>query len=217
TPQSLRMSTEQKYKEGDGPSQQMEASNRDELLIFTDKCQVYKTRASEFSDTKASLLGTYLPTELGMDTDEHVLFLHVPGDYNGNLLFFFANGKVARVETRAYETKTNRKKLTGAYSDASPIQTILPLREEIDIVVYSTEGRAILFNTSLLNPKSSRATQGVGLMTLKKAKYQLSEAKPLSETGIVGTARYRARSIPVAGAILKEEDLEEKQLGLLEE
>ncbi|MCL2563663.1 MAG: DNA topoisomerase (ATP-hydrolyzing) subunit A [Oscillospiraceae bacterium] len=217
TPQSLRMSAEQKYKEGDGSGQQMEASNRDELLIFTDKCQVYKTRASEFADTKASVLGTYLPTELGMDEGESVIFLHVPGDYKGNLLFFFQNGKVARVETKAYETKTNRKKLTGAYSDLSPVQTVLPLREEIDVVVYSTEGRAILFHTSLLNPKSSRSTQGVGLMTLKKAKYHLQEAKPLAETNIQGTARYRARSIPVAGARLLEEDMEEQQVGLLDE
>ena len=217
TPQSLRMSAEQKYKDGDGPSQQTEASNRDELLIFTDKCQVYKTRASDFSDTKASVLGTYLPTELGMDEGESVIHMHVPGDYAGNLLFFFANGKVARVETKAYETKTNRKKLTGAYSDLSPIQTILPLREEIDIVAYSTEGRAVLFNTSLLNPKSSRNTQGVGLMTLKKAKYQLKEARPLSETNIQNTARYRARTLPVAGAQLLAEDSEERQLGLLED
>ncbi|MCL2568323.1 MAG: DNA topoisomerase (ATP-hydrolyzing) subunit A [Oscillospiraceae bacterium] len=215
TPQSLRMSSEQKYKEGDGPGQQMEASNRDELLVFTNQCQVYKTRVSEFDDTKASVLGTYLPTELGMDDGEHVIYVHIPGDYKGNLLFFFANGKVARVETSAYETKTNRKKLTGAYSDLSPVMTILPLREEIDVVAYSTEGRAILFNTSLLNPKSSRNTQGVGLMTLKKAKYQLKEAKPLTETQIRNTARYRARSIPVAGAQLLEEDQEEQQLGLL--
>ena len=215
TPQSLRMSAEQKYKEGDGPGQQMEATNKDELLVFTNQCQVYKTKVSEFADTKASVLGTYLPTELGMDEGEYVLFLHVPGDYKGNLLFFFENGKVARVETAAYETKTNRKKLTGAYSDASPVQSILPLREEIDVLVTSTEDRAILFHTSLLNPKSSRSTQGVGLMTLKKAKYHLRDAKPLSETTVVNTARYRARSLPVAGARLLDEDREEKQIDLL--
>jgi len=216
TPQSLRMSAEQKYKEGDGPFQQIEATNKDELLVFTDKCQVYKTRVSEFADTKASVLGTYLPTALGMDTGESVIFTHVPGDYKGNLLFFFQNGKVARVETAAYETKTNRKKLTGAYSEASPVQTILPLREDIDVVVYSTENRAVLFNTSLLNPKSSRATQGVGVMTIRKAQYHVKEAKPLSESGLVNTARYRARTVPVAGVQLKDEDLEEKQIGLLD-
>ncbi|MCL2843032.1 MAG: topoisomerase IV [Oscillospiraceae bacterium] len=214
TPQSLRMSAEQKYKEGDGPGQQMEATNKDELLVFTNQCQVYKTRVSEFNDTKASVLGTYLPTELGMDEGEHVIFLHVPGDYKGNLLFFFENGKVARVETAAYETKTNRKKLTGAYSDASPIKAILPLREDMDVFVTSTEDRAILFHTSLLNPKSSRSTQGVGLMTLKKAKYHLRDATPLSEATVVNTARYRARSLPVAGARLLEEDREEKQIDL---
>ena len=215
TPQSLRMSAEQKYKEGDGAFQQLEATNKDELLVFTDKCHVYKTRVSEFADTKASVLGTYLPTALGMDAGESVLALHVPGDYKGNLLFFFQNGKVARVETAAYETKTNRKKLTGAYSDLSPLQTIIPIREEIDVVVYSTENRALLFNTSLLNPKSSRATQGVAVMTIRKAQYHVKEAKPLSETSLINTARYRARSIPVAGAQLKDEDLEEKQIELL--
>ena len=216
TPQSLRMSGEQKYKEGDGPAQQIEANNRDEILLFTDKCQVYKTFAHEFDDAKASVLGTYLPSELQLEKDEQIIYLHVPGDYQGNLLFFFQNGKVARVETKAYETKTNRKKLTGAYSALSPIMSILPIREELDVVVYSTEGRAILFHTSLLNPKSSRATQGVGLMTLKRASHSLKEAKLLTEAGLVNTARYRTRSIPVAGALLKDEDAEEKQINFLD-
>ena len=214
TPLSLRMSAEQKYKEGDSGFLQMEASNKDEILVFTNRCQVYKAHAYDFEDTKASVLGAYLPTILDMEEDEHVIYMHVPGDYKGNLLFFFENGKVARVETKAYETKTNRKKLTGAYSHISPIASVLPLREDIDIVVTSTENRAMLFHSSMLNPKSSRATQGVGLMTIKKAGHKVKEAKPLTESSIVNTARYRARSIPVAGSLLQEADMVEQQIAL---
>lgn len=215
TPQSLRMSGEQKYKESDGPKREIEAGNRDELLVFTDHAQVYKTRLSEFEDSKASLLGSFLPTALEMEEGESVLHVEVPGDYRFSVLFFFENGKVARVDAAAYETKTNRKKLTKAFSDKSPVRSIIAVREETDIVAYSTEGRAILFNTALLSTKTSRATQGVGLMTLKP-KYQLKQAQSLLETAIVNTARYRARSLPVAGSLLKEEDMEEKQMNLLE-
>ena len=206
TPQSLRLSGAHKYKEGDIPAQQLEARNRDELLVFTDQCQVYKTRLADFEDSRASLLGDYLPTVLEMDPGERVVYIDVPGDYKGNLLFFFANGKAARVETAAYATKTNRKKLTGAYSDKSPLQTILSFREEMDVVVQSTEGRALLFNTAQLAPKATRSTQGVGVMTLKKAKFTLARAVPLAESGIVNEARYRAKSLPVVGARLTPEE-----------
>lgn len=215
TPQSLRMSGEQRHKEDDGPYQSFDAQNRDELLIFTDKSQVYKTRVSDFEDTKASVLGSYLPTVLEMEEDERVIRMEVPGDYRGSFLFFFENGKVARVNAVAYETKTNRKKLMKAYSDKSPVRCILAIREEIDVVVYSTEGRAILFNTSLLSLKASRTTQGVSLMTLKP-KYRLKEALPLPQTGIVNTVRYRAKTIPAHGSLLREEDMEEKQMDLLD-
>ena len=120
TPQSLRMASEQKYKEGDGPCLQWEANNQDELLVFTDRQQCYKTRLSDFDDTKASVLGDYLPAKLGMDAGESVVFMVLPGDYSGGLLFFFENGKAARVEIKAYQTSSNRRKLTGAYSDKSP-------------------------------------------------------------------------------------------------
>ena len=214
TPQSLRMSGEQKYKEGDGPYLHWEGSNRDELLVFTDRQQCYKTRLSDFDDSKASLLGDYLPTKLGMDPEEKVVWACCPGDYSAHLLFFFENGKAARVELGAYQTQTRRKKLTGAYSDKSPLVSALVLSEDTEMAVCSTEGRCVVFHTASLTPKSTRSTQGVNIMTLKP-KYKVEWAKPLSETTIVNAPRYRARSLPIAGALLKEEDRGETQLSLL--
>ena len=214
TPQSLRMSGEQKYKEGDSPFLHWEGSNRDELLVFTDRQQCYKTRLSDFDDSKASLLGDYLPTKLGMDGEEKVVWACCPGDYSAHLLFFFENGKAARVELSAYQTQTRRKKLTGAYSDKSPLVSALVLSEDTEMAVCSTEGRCVVFHTASLTPKSTRSTQGVNIMTLKP-KYKVEWAKPLSETTIVNAPRYRARSLPIAGALLKEEDRGETQLSLL--
>ena len=216
TPQSLRMSAEQKYKENDGPAQYFETTNRAELLVFTDRQQVYKTRCADFADAKASVLGDYLPTKLGMDEGENVVCLVLPGDYSGQLLLFFENGKCARIPLESYATRTNRKRLTGAYSDKSPLRAVLPLTEERQIAVFSTEGRALVFNSALLAPKTSRVTQGVGVMTLKP-KYRLERADYLENTSIVNLSRYRVRSVPAAGALLKEEDRGEKQLTLLEE
>ncbi|MBR2717251.1 MAG: topoisomerase IV, partial [Oscillospiraceae bacterium] len=213
TPQCLRMSSEQKYKEDDGPSQSFEAMNNGELLIFTDRQQVYKTRIRDFDDTKASALGTFLPTALKMDDEENVVYMLDPGDYSGQILFVFENGKAARVELSAYATKTNRKKLTGAYSDKSPLRSVIALREETELAVYSTEGRCLVVSSALLSPKATRSTQGVQLMTLKK-KYTLDRAMPLAETSVKNVSRYRARAIPAAGALLREEDMEEKQLTL---
>ena len=213
TPQSLRMSGEQKYKEGDGPMQQIETTNAAELMFFTDRCQVYKTRVSEFADSKASLLGDYLPGKLGMDDGESVIYLLLPGDYSGQLLFFFENGKAARVELKAYATVSNRRRLTGAYSDKSPLVTILPLREDQELALLSSEPRALIFHTSQLAPKATRTTQGVAVMTLKP-KYHLQRAVPV-ESGIVNLTRYRTRSIPAAGALVKPEDQGEEQLSLL--
>lgn len=215
TPLSLRMSNQQKYKENDGPFLTFEASNRDELLIFTDKQQVYKARVNDFQDEKASVLGTYLAAHLEMDPGENVIYMLNPGDYKGWLLFFFENGKVARVELSAYATKTNRKKLTGAYADKSQLKSIVPITEDIDVAVFSTEGRALIFNTALLTAKAARNAQGVGLMNLKP-KYKLKSAAPLYQTSIKNASRYRAKSIPVAGSLLKEEDTEEEQISLLE-
>ena len=214
TPQSLRMSGEQKYKEGDGPYLQWEAANRDELLVFTDRQQCYKTRLSDFDDTKASALGDYLPTKLAMEPEERAVWACLPGDYSGQLLFFFENGKAARVELSAYQTQTRRKKLTGAYSDKSPLAAAFLLTEDFEAAVISTEGRCMIFHTAALNPKTTRSTQGVNVMTLKP-KYHVEKVLPLERTAIVNPARYRARSLPVAGALLKEEDRGEEQMTLL--
>ena len=214
TPQSLRMASDQKYKEGDGPLLQWEANNRDELLVFTDKQQCYKTRLADFDDTKASALGDYLPSKLSMDPEERALWACIPGDYSGHLLFFFENGKAARVELSAYQTQTRRKKLTGAYSDKSPLASAFLLREDFEAAVISTEGRCVVFHTASLNPKATRSTQGVNIMTLKP-KYKVEKVLPLDRTHIQTAARYRARSLPIAGALLKEEDRGEEQMTLL--
>ena len=215
TQQSLRMASDQKYKEGDGPFLQWEATNRDELLVFTDKQQCYKTRLSDFEDTKASALGDYLPTKLGMEAEERAVWACIPGDYTGQLLFFFDNGKAARVELSAYRTQTRRKKLTGAYSDKAPLVSAFLVREDFEAAVISTEGRCLIFHTAALNPKTTRTTQGVNVMTLKP-KYRVERVLPLAETSIVNAARYRGRSLPAVGALLKEEDRGEKQMTLLD-
>ena len=214
TPQSLRMSDQQKYKEGDGPYLQWEGSNADELLVFTDARQCYKTRLSDFDDTKASVLGDYLPTKLGMDADEKFVWACAPGDYSAHLLFFFDNGKAARVELSAYQTQTRRRKLTGAYSDKFPLVSALLLAEDQEMAVAASDGRCVVFHTASLTPKTTRSTQGVGVMAVK-ARHKVVWAKPLSATHIVNPARYRARSLPAAGALLKEEDRGEEQMTLL--
>lgn len=214
TPLSLRMGGEQKFKENDGLLLSFEATNRDELLIFTDRQQCYKVKVSDFEDTKASALGTYLPSHLGMDPGENVIYMVNARDYKSSLLFFFENGKAARVPVSAYETKSSRRKLTGAYSDKSPLKSVIELTEDIEVAVYSTDGRAIIFNTALIAPKTTRSTQGVSVMSLKP-RHRLKKAIPLSASGIQNASRYRVRNLPAAGALLREEDMEEKQLSLL--
>ena len=213
TPQSLRMSGEQKYKEGDGPAGSWETTNKAELLVFTDRCQVYKTRCSEFDDTKASVLGDYLPSKLAMDDGESVTAVCLPGNYRGHVLFFFENGKVAKVALTAYQTVTNRRKLTGAYSDKSPLRSVLCLPEDEETVIYATDGRAVVFSTAQLLPKTTRSTQGVAVMTLRK-KSAVERACPLAESTISNPARYRARSLPSSGAILRGEEQQEQQVTL---
>jgi len=215
TPASLRMNAEQKYKEGDALAQSFETSNAAEVMFFTDRCQVYKSRLSDFDDTKASALGDYLPARLGMDEGESVVYMVLPGDYRGWMLFFFENGKAAKVELSAYRTTSNRRKLTGAYSDKSPLRTALCLREDCELAVYSTEPRVLVFSTALLGSKTTRATQGVTVLTLKK-KFTLDYACPAEATGIANLARYRARSLPAVGALLKAEDSDEKQISLMD-
>ena len=214
TAQSLRMSGEQKFKEGDELFRQIEATNNTELMFFTDRQQVYKVRAADFADGKASLLGDYLPTKLGMDEDEKVIDLVLPGDYSGHVLFFFENGKCARVSLSAYATTSNRRKLTGAYSDKSPLAALLKLTEDKELALISTEPRALLLHTALLAPKTTRATQGVAVMNMKP-RYHLDRVCTPEESGITNLARYRVRSIPAAGALLREEDQGREQMSLL--
>ena len=214
TAQSLRMSGEQKFKEGDELFRQVEATNNTELMFFTDRQQVYKVRAADFADGKASLLGDYLPTKLGMDEEEKVIDLVLPGDYSGHVLFFFENGKCARVSLSAYATTSNRRKLTGAYSDKSPLAALIPLTEDRELALISTEPRALLLHTALLAPKTTRATQGVAVMNMKP-RYHLDRVCTPEESGITNLARYRVRSIPAAGALLREEDQGREQMSLL--
>ena len=210
TPQSLRMSGEQKFKEGDSLAFSRETTNKAEILVFTDQFQCYKSRLSEFEDGKASLLGDYLPQKLGMDPGETVRQVILAGDYKGFVLFFFENGKVAKVPLLAYETKTNRRRLTGAYSDKSPVKTIMAMQTDAQVALYSTDGRAAVVSTALLLPKTTRNTIGVSVMSLKK-KAAFDKAVLFEESGIVNASRYRCRTIPTAGALIKEEDALEKQ------
>jgi DNA gyrase subunit A len=188
-----------------------ETTNKAEILVFTDKFQCYKSRLSEFEDGKASLLGDYLPQKLGMDAGENVLYVILPGDYKGFILFFFENGKVAKVPVNAYETKTNRKKLTGAYSDKSALVAAMRMDADDQIAVYTSDGRCVVFSSAQLLAKTTRNTQGVSVVSLKK-KALVTDAKLLSESGISNPSRYRTRTLPSAGAILKTEDLTEKQI-----
>ena len=216
TAQSLRMSSEQKYKEGDGLRVSFEASNRGELLFLTDRQQIYKARVSDFEDCKASVLGVYLPTRLQMDEGENIISMIDPGDYSRNLLLIFENGKAARIDMAAYETKTNRRKLVNAYSDKSPVKAVMVIGEEMDVACYSSDDRVLVFNTAQLQVKTSRSTQGVAVMTLK-AKRSLVKALPVKDCAITNLARYRVKNLPGAGALLKSEDRVEQQLSLMDD
>ena len=216
TAQSLRMSSEQKYKEGDGLRVSFETSNRGELLFLTDRQQIYKARVSDFEDGKASVLGVYLPTRLQMDEGENIISMIDPGDYSHNLLLIFENGKAARIDMAAYETKTNRRKLVNAYSDKSPVKAVMVIGEEMDVACYSSDDRVLVFNTAQLQVKTSRSTQGVAVMTLK-AKRTLVKALPVKDSAITNLARYRVKNLPGAGALLKSEDRVEQQLSLMDD
>jgi len=210
TAQSLRLSGEQKFKEGDSLAFSRETTNRCEILAFTDKQQCYKARLSDFDDGKASLLGDYLPQKLGFEPEEKLVQVIPAGDYKGFILFFFENGKAARVPLSAYETKTNRKKLVGAYSDKSPLVKAVALDTDIQMALYASDGRCLIFSTAQLLPKTTKNTQGVAVMSLKK-KAVLADVAALEESGIANPSRYRTKTIPAAGALLKAEDSPEKQ------
>ncbi|MEE5992973.1 MAG: DNA gyrase subunit A [Oscillospiraceae bacterium] len=203
TPQSLRMSGEQKVKEGDFISQKIEATNKTELLFFSDKAQVYKTHASAFDDAKASILGDYIPVKLGFEEDEHVSKMITTMDYSGMLIFVYENGKCAKVPLSAYETKTNRKKLANAFSDKSTLVNIFWIPEDTDILVRSTSNRAILFHTSQIPEKSSRSTQGVQVINLQ-IKHKVASAELPTGERLEKLEEYRVKNIPVAGKIAKE-------------
>ncbi len=213
TPQSLRMSGEQKYKEDDGLGAYWESTNAAELLLFTDRQQAYKLRVADVKETKASALGDYLPGLLGFDQGENLLAAVPAGDYSGTILLFFQNGKCARLPLSAYATKTNRKRLTGAYSDKSPLVALLPLEGEQEIAVTSAEGRCVVFSSALLSPKTSRTTQGVQVMNVKK--HPVVRAQFLADSAIQNQSRYRVRTIPAAGAKLTDADRGEEQLSIL--
>ncbi|MDR3150059.1 MAG: topoisomerase IV [Oscillospiraceae bacterium] len=198
TPLSLRMSGEQKYKEDDAELLRIETSNRADIIVFTDKCQAYKAKVSDFADGKASVLGDYLPAKLGFDDGESFKYLIATADYSESILFAFANGKAARVTLDSYATKTNRKKLVAAYSDKSPLRAIIGFKEDTELAAFDNVGKALVFSTAQLSPKSSRDTQGVQVMSLR-AKTEVTAVLSLSESGIDNPAGYRASNIPAAG------------------
>lgn len=208
-PQSLRMSSEQKLKEGDSVAYSNECSNNDELLFFTDKAQVYKTKVNEFKETKASTLGDYVPAKLNMDEGENSIYAVNTKDYKGYMIFAFENGKIAKVPLSAYETKTNRKKLTGAYSDKSPIADIIYVKEDCEIMLTSSQGRVLLFNTDAIAEKASRSTIGVNVLALKKG-HRLISAKLYKEGDLAKPSRYRTKTLPAAGSVLSAEDKAEQ-------
>ncbi|MER2148738.1 MAG: DNA gyrase subunit A, partial [Ruminococcus sp.] len=214
TPQSLRMSGAHKLKDGDEIMQEIELSNNCDLLFFTDKAQVYKAKASDFSDTKTSVLGDYVAAKLGMDEGENAVYLVATKDYKGLLLFAFENGKAAKVPLEAYATKTNRKKLTGAYSDKAPMTAMLWLDEDKEVLFSASSGRMLLIHTGVLALKATRTTQGVAVMKLKKGQ-QLIGVKAYAEGTFVKPQRYSTRSLPGLGALPTGEDKGEEQLSLI--
>lgn len=214
TPQSLRMSGAQKLKEGDEITQTIEFSNNCDLLFFSDKSQVYKAKASDFSDTKASVLGDYVAAKLSMDEGENVVYMVATKDYKGILLFAFENGKVAKVPLEAYVTKTNRKKLTGAYSDKSPLAGMLLLEEDKEILLKSSSTRMLLVHTGVLTLKSTRSTQGVAVMKLKKGQ-RLFDVEEYKEGTFAKPQRYGTRSLPALGALPSNDDASDEQLTLI--
>lgn len=205
TPQSLRMSGEQKLKEGDSVVLTVETTNNSDLLFFTNKCQVYKAKASDFSDTKASVLGDYIPAKLNMDEGEVAVAMISTKNYEGIVLFVFENGKVAKVPLNAYATKTNRKRLTNAYSDKSPLAAIGFTEEECEFLITASSGRMLLLHTAAINLKTSRTTQGVAVMRLKKGQRVMSIDKYVEGT-FSKPSRYRTRSLPALGAMPDTED-----------
>ena len=214
SPQSLRMSSEQKFKEGDTLRRSLSTSNAREILFLTDKAQIYRLRLSETELCKASSLGSYLPTVLKMDEGENILDMIDPADYSGTVLLAFANGKVAHVPVSVWQTKTNRKKLVNAFSSRSPLVGVICLSEAADVAVYTDDMRALVFHSSLIPMKPTRSNQGNTAAVLR-GKKQLTEMCLLRDTVIKDPSRYRARSIPKSPVLLRPEDTGEEQLSIL--
>ena len=212
TPLSLRMSGEHKLKDGDEITEHFETTNNTDLIFFTDQCNAYKTKGSSFTDTKTSVLGEYIPSKLSFDEGENAVYMLPTKDYKGFVLFVFENGKIAKVPLESYATKTNRKKLTGAYSDKDKLAAAVYVEEDTDIVILSSSGRALVINTSELMPKTTRSTQGVQVMKLKKG-HRVISARALSDEVIKNPERYRAKSLPSMGQLPKSDD-EQLTLGL---
>ena len=214
TPQSLRMSNVHKLKDGDEITQEIEFTNNCDLLFFSDKAQVYKAKAGDFSDTKASVLGDYVAAKLGMDEGENAVYMVATKDYKGMMLFAFENGKAAKVPLEAYATKTNRKKLTGAYSDKSPLAGALWIDDDRELLFTASSGRMLLVHTGVLALKTTRNTQGVAVMRLKKG-HRVFSVRAYEEGTFQKPQRYRTKSLPALGALPSNEDKTDEQLSLL--
>ncbi|MDE5604006.1 MAG: topoisomerase IV [Eubacterium sp.] len=207
---NLRMSGEQKVKEGDKIIETVECSNRDEILAFSNKCQVYKAKVDDFQDTKASVLGEYVPSKLDMEDGEEIAYIAVFSEYKGYMIFVFENGKIAKVDMSAYETKTNRKKLINAYGDKSPLAAALYIPEDTDIVICGSNGRKLLLNTASVSPKTTKNTQGVQAMALKKKNDKVDSMHIYSEGEFEKPYRYRPKNLPAAGALPSASDIGEQ-------
>ena len=209
TVQSLRSTTsEHKLKEDDEVARTIETTNRAELLYFTDKASVYKTHLYDLPDGKVSALGEYMPAVLGVDKDEKLLYAAVTTDFAGFMLFCFENGKMARVPLSAYATKTNRKKLIGAYSDKAAVVSMLQLTEETDMAAFTDNNKALVFNTDKIPEKSTKSTQGVQVMKLTKKGARMTRVVPLGESDLEDPAHFRTKNIPAAGSFLRKDDIQ---------
>lgn len=206
---NLRMSGEQKIKEGDTFLPEIECSNKDELLFFTNQCQVYKAKVDDFADTKASVLGEYVPGKLEMAEDEQVVYTAVISDYTGYMIFVFENGKLAKVDMASYATKTNRKKLINAYSNKSPLAQAIYIKEDTELVICSSSGRMLLVNTGAILPKTTKDTQGISAMKLKKT-HKVVSLHIYQEGEFEKAWRFRAKNLPAAGALPSENDVAEQ-------
>ena len=212
TPLSLRMGGEQKFKEGDRLLETLSGTNREEVIFFTNMQQAYKAKLYEFDDSKASVLGDYLPQKLGMAENEIPIAMALPKGYDGNLIFVFENGKISKIEVKAYDTKSNRKRLTGAFSDKSPLCAIIHMAHDGEIALY-TQSRMLIFDTSLIQAKTTRTAQGSAALALKKGQKVIC-AMTLDKAEIKNPSRYRVKTLPAAGAIIKEEDSLNRQISL---